>query len=137
MFLIESHQDLPQGELLRREERLIKTSFVEKTQKSFSQSFFSLCNLPYGKVSLHKNTTGFSQSFFSLWEFSLRQILMNFDWVIFLYSLSLSSLCVIYPTGRAVHIKEQKRFSYFFFLLRFSLKQILLKFDFEHFPFFC
>ncbi len=36
MFLIKSDEDLPQGELLRREERLRKTFFVQKTQKSFS-----------------------------------------------------------------------------------------------------
>ena len=39
---------------------------------SSSQSFFSLCNLPQGKISQHKNTKkGFTQSFFSLWKLSL------------------------------------------------------------------
>ncbi len=56
-----------------------KNLFVQKTQKSFSSSFLSLCNLPWGKVSPHKNKKRFSSSFFSLWKLSLRQILMNFD----------------------------------------------------------
>jgi hypothetical protein len=51
---------------------------------------------------------------------------MNFDWVIFLYFLSLSSLCVIYPTGRSVHIKEQ-----IFFLFLLSVKVLFEADPFE------
>jgi hypothetical protein len=42
MFLIKSHKDPPQGELLRREERLRKTFFVQKKKKNFL-SLSSLC----------------------------------------------------------------------------------------------
>jgi hypothetical protein len=58
---------------------------------------------------------------------------MNLDWDIFLYSLSLSSLCVINPTGRSVHIKEQKRFFYFFFLLKLPKCEIFDRSDFHYF----
>jgi hypothetical protein len=51
------------------------------------------------------------------------QILMNLIWDIFLFSLSLSSLNVIYPRERSVRIKTQKRFFLVFLL---ALEAILL-----------
>ncbi len=99
MFLIKIHKDLPQGELLQREERLRKTFFVQ-------------CNLPQGKVSRHKNKKDFSSSFFSLWKLSLRQILMNFDLGHFTFFFSSFYLCVIYPRGRSVRIMIQINFTW-------------------------
>ncbi len=138
MFLIKSHQDLPQGELLRREERLRKAFFcAKKHKKSFSQSFVSLCNLPWGKVSPHKNKKRFSSSFFSLWKLSLRQILMNFDLGHFPFFSESFFLCVIYPEGRSVCINTQKFLSQSFFSLwKLSLRQILKNFHLGHFMFF-
>ena len=74
----------------------------------------------------------FSQAFFSLWKLTLMQILMNFDLGYFplfslsLSSLSLSSLCVIYPRGRSVH-KKKKQYNAIV-LSKFSLWQTLMKF---------
>ncbi len=137
MFLIKSHQNLPQRERLRREERPRKPFFVQKHKNSFSQSFFSLCNLPWGKVSPHKNKKRFSSSFFSLWKLSFRQILMNFDLGHFTFFSQSFILCIIYPEGRSVRINTQKVLSQSFFpLWKLSLRQILKNFHLEHFMFF-
>ena len=79
----------------------------------FSYSFFSLFNLPLEKVILHKNTKkSFIWSFFSPWKLSLWQSQMKFDFGLFnFFSLSLSSLCVIYHWRRAFCIKTQIVFS--------------------------
>ncbi len=90
-FVIFMQNDLPLGQNTQREERLRdkkenvfnqkslgsasrrtstgrreKPFFCAKNTKKFTQSFFSLCNLPQGKVSPHKNKKRFSSSFFSL-----------------------------------------------------------------------
>jgi hypothetical protein len=55
MFLIKSHEDLPQGELLQREERLRKTFFCQKTQKNIL-SLSSLCVIYPGGRSVRIKT---------------------------------------------------------------------------------
>ncbi len=56
----------------------------------------------------------YSQSFFSLCILSLRHILINFDLGHFIFFSQSFSLCVIYPRGRSVCIKAEKRFILFF-----------------------
>ncbi len=105
MFLIKGHQDLPQGELLRGEERLRKNFFDQKKHKKAFLSLSSLCVIYPGGRPVRIKTKKvffifllsvealleavpkefsfgafyvfFSQSFFSLWKYFLRQILMN------------------------------------------------------------
>jgi hypothetical protein len=48
-------------------------------------------------------------------------------WNIFLFSLSLSSLCVIYPRGRSVH-KKNKKLQTYVVLSKNSLWHTLIKF---------
>ncbi len=116
-----------------------KPFLCKKHTKSFSLSFFSLCNLPWGKVSLYKNKKRFSSFFFSLQNLSLRQILMNFNFNLGHFTFFSQSffLCVIYPEGRSVRINTQKVLSQFFFSLwKLFLRQILKNFHLGHFMFF-
>jgi hypothetical protein len=77
----------------------------------FSLSLSSLCVIyPKERSGPHENTKKVFFLVFLLYVKALLESDSNEFWDIFLVSLSLSSLCVIYPRRRSVRIKTQKQF---------------------------
>ena len=98
----------------------------------------SLCGIyPRGRLVCIKNTKRFFLVFLLSVEALLEQILMNFDLGhLTFFSLSLFSLCGIYPR-EGLPNKITKRFILVFLLsVGALLEQILMSYDFGHFTFF-